>query len=67
MDNTWFDNLPEGTFVALQTNDYFENEQHSNCCKDLDDAKSKYPMQEYFYAGELNTGLYNRFMLIGFK
>lgn len=67
MDNTWYDNLPEGTFVVLQTNDYFENEQHSNCCKDLEDAKSKYPMQNIFYEGELDTQLYNRFMLIGIK
>lgn len=67
MDNTWFDNLPEGTFVVLQTNDYFENEQHSNCCKDLEDAKAKYPMQNIFYEGELDTQLYNRFMLIGIK
>lgn len=67
MDNTWFDNLPDGTFVVLQTNDYFENEQHSNCCKDLEEAKSKYPMQNIFYEGELDTHLYNRFMLIGIK
>lgn len=67
MDNTWFDNLPEGTFVVLQTNDYFKNPQHSNCCADLEDAKSKYSMREVLYAGELDTQLYNRFMLIGIK
>lgn len=67
MNNEWFENLPDGTFVVLQTNDYFENEQHSNCCKDLEDAKSKYPMKSYFYEGELDTQLYNRFMLIGIK
>lgn len=67
MDNAWFDKIPSGTFVVLQTNDYFENEQHSNCCKDLEDAKAKYPMQNIFYAGELDTQLYNRFMLIGIK
>jgi hypothetical protein len=67
MDNTWFDKIPEGQLVLLQTNDYFENEQHSNCCKDLEDAKKKYPMQEVLYEGELDTQLYNRFMLIGYK
>ena len=67
MDNTWFDNLPEGTFVILHQNDYFDNPQHSNCCKDIDDVKSKYPMQSIFYEGELDTHLYNRFMLIGIK
>ena len=67
MDNTWYENLPKGTFVILHTNDYFDNPQHSNCCKDLKDVKSKYPMQSIFYEGELDTHLYNRFMLIGIK
>ena len=67
MDNTWFDNLPAGTFVVLHQNDYFDNEQHMNCCKDLEDVKKKYPMQSIYYEGELDTNLYNRFMLIGVK
>ena len=67
MDNAWFNDLPKGTFVVLQTNDYFSNPQHSNCCENLEDAKSKYPMTDFLYAGELDTHLYNRFMLIGVK
>lgn len=67
MDNTWFENLPDGTFVVLQTNDYFSNPQHSNCCEDLSVVKQKYPMQSVIYSGELDTDLYNRFMLIGIK
>jgi hypothetical protein len=67
MDNTWFENIPAGTLVVLQTNDYFSNPQHSNCCEDLEAAKKKYPMDNIVYAGELDTHLYNRFMLIGIK
>lgn len=67
MDNTWYENLPVGTFVVLHTNDYFDNPQHSNCCKDIEEAKSKYPMQSIMYEGNLDTELYNRFMLIGVK
>ena len=67
MDNTWFENLPAGTFVLLQQNDYFSNPQHINCCNDLDDVIHKYPMQNIFYSGELDTDLYKRFMLIGIK
>ena len=67
MNNEWYDNLPSGTFVVLQKNDYFSNPQHSNCVKDLEEAKSKYPMQSIMYEGELDTDLYNRFMLIGIK
>jgi len=67
MNNEWYDNLPSETFVVLQTNDYFSNPQHSNCVKDLEEAKNKYPMQSIMYEGELDTNLYNRFMLIGVK
>tara|TARA_B110000444_G_C18818136_1_gene586239 strand:+ start:781 stop:1728 length:948 start_codon:yes stop_codon:yes gene_type:complete len=67
MNNEWYNNLPSGTFVVLQTNDYFSNPQHSNCVKDLEEAKSKYPMQSIMYEGKLDTDLYNRFMLIGIK
>ena len=67
MDNTWYENLPKGTFVLLHQNDYFSNEQHVNCCKDVEDVKKKYPMQSILYEGELDTHLYNRFMLIGVK
>ena len=67
MNEDWFNNIPTGKVVCLQTNDYFENEQHSNCCRDLDDAIAKYPMTEIYYSGEIDTHLYNRFMIIGEK
>ena len=65
MDEDWFNNLPTRQLVCLQTNDYFSNEQHINCCKNLEQVKQKYPMSNIYYAGELDTQLYNRFMLIG--
>jgi len=67
MDETWYNNLPAGTLVALQTNDYYSNEQHVNCVKSIDAAIKKYPMQEMYYSGELDTEMYKRFMLIGKK
>ena len=67
MNNQWFEDLPDGQLVVLHQNDYFDNEQHVNCCRDLNDVKKKYPMSELYYEGELDTYLYNRFMLIGRK
>lgn len=67
MDNQWFEDLPDGQLVVLHQNDYFDNEQHINCCRDLNEVKQKYPMSEIYYEGELDTYLYNRFMLIGRK
>jgi hypothetical protein len=67
MDETWFNNIPDGKLICLQTNDYFSNEQHINCVENEDVALEKYPMKEVLYKGTLNTPVYNRFMLIGRK
>ena len=67
MNEDWFNNIPSGKVVCLQTNDYFDNSQHVNCCRDLADAVAKYPMSEVYYSGEIDTYLYKRFMIIGEK
>jgi hypothetical protein len=67
MNEDWFHNLPDGMLVCLQTNDYFDNEQHVNCVHGVNEAKAKYPMKEILYEGEIDTHLYKRFMLIGEK
>ena len=67
MTNDWFYELPDDMLVCLQTNDYFSNEQHINCVKDLEEAKEKYKFSELYYEGELDTHVYKRFMLIGRK
>ena len=65
MSDEWFYNLPKGMPVCLQTNDYFKNDQHTNCVSSIAEAKKKYKFSEYVYAGELETFLYKRFTLIG--
>ena len=67
MDNEWHQRIPDGIPVVLQTNDYFSNEQHVNCCENLQAAIDKYPMSETFYTGEITTANYKRFMIIGKK
>ena len=67
MNDDWFHALPEGMLVCLQTNDYFDNEQHVNCVEGVKQAKEKYPFSDILYEGEIDTHLYNRFMLIGEK
>ncbi len=67
MNEDWYNAIPTGTVVCLQTNDYFDNPQHVNCCRDLADAIAKYPMTEIYYSGEIDTQMYKRFMIIGEK
>jgi hypothetical protein len=65
--STWYDKIPAGTLVVLQTNDYFDLPEHVNCSIDLDDFARTTPMQELLYQGELELPKYTRFMRIGIK
>ncbi len=65
MTDEWFYNLPPDMMVCLQTNDYFSNEQHINCVESVEAALEKYKFSRVYYSGELDTQLYNRFMIIG--
>lgn len=66
-NNTWWDNIPSGTLVILQNNDYAEVDEHDNIVHSTDEFASKYPMEYLLYAGKLECPQYNRFMLIGCK
>lgn len=67
MNDDWFYNLPDEQFVVLQTNNYFSNEQHTNCVGGINEALAKYKFSEVYFSGELDTQLYHRFMIIGRK
>ena len=61
----WFDKIPKGKLVILQSNNYFELPEHVNCVKNLDKFKEKCPMETILYEGVLELEKYNRFMVIG--
>ena len=61
----WYDKIPRGIVVALQTNDFFEHKEHVNCVNDLNEFAKQSPMSEVFYEGELVLPKYTRFMRIG--
>lgn len=61
----WWERIPRGQFVVLQSNDYFPCPDHVNCVHDLDEFKAQAPMSETLFAGVLPLSLMKRFMLIG--
>jgi hypothetical protein len=63
----WYDSIGKGTLVILQTNDYYEIEDHINCVDNIDQFKEMAPMTDCMYDGVLNLDTYNRFMLIGYR
>lgn len=67
----WFENIPYGTLVALQSNNMEHLDEHVNTITSVEDLLADYPMQEVYYSGTLPfsypTFSFNRFMIIGRK
>ena len=63
----WYDNIPNGKLVVLQSNNYYEVEEHVNCVGSIEEFAVKAPMDNILYSGELDLPKYKRFMLIGYK
>lgn len=63
----WYAKIPRGKLVILQSNDYFEIEEHVNCSKDLESFAKQTPISLEMFSGELDLGKYKRFMRIGLK
>lgn len=63
----WFDSIPKGKLVILQTNDYFDLPEHVNCVKETMEFGQMAPVSELIYLDHLHLEKYTRFMLIGYK
>jgi hypothetical protein len=63
----WYSDIPHGKLVVLQSNNFYEVDEHVNCVKDIVHFKRIAPMRGLLYSGELELEKYTRFMLIGYK
>jgi hypothetical protein len=63
----WYDKIPAGKILILQTNNYFDLPEHVNCSKTLEDFSKQTPMTKTLYQGELFLEKYSRYMRIGIK
>lgn len=63
----WYAKIPDGKLVVLQSNNYYEVEEHVNCVKDIKEFGRMAQMTGPLFAGELELPKYKRFMLIGYK
>lgn len=63
----WYEKIPKGKLLILQSNNYYELPEHVNCSSNLNDFKDSCLMNELIYSGTLSTEKYDRFMLIGRK
>lgn len=62
----WFENIPVGTIVLIQSND-LKIDSHVNLVSSLDEFKNKYRLNSILYQGQKTVTNYTRFMLIGIK
>ena len=67
MTTEWFDRLPLGQAVLLQSNDMLGMVGHINCVENLEQLKNKYQMRQVLFSGELSLSKGKRFMLYGIK
>ena len=65
--NKWWDKIPPGSLLILQTNDGFDIPGHINCVKDLEDFEKQTPFTTTIYSGAKQMPKFIRFMRIGFK
>lgn len=63
----WYNLIPNGKLVILQSNDYFEVEEHINTYNTLVEFSLSSPMTETLFEGELFLPNYTRFMKIGYR
>lgn len=66
----WYENIPVGTKVILQSND-MNHEDHTSNIKNIDDMKHMYKLSKIKYQGtkyfRYPSWSFTRFMLIGYK
>jgi SAM-dependent methyltransferase len=63
----WWRLVPEGTFCVLQSNNYGLCRDHVNWVHDTAEMKGQTPMSRVLLQGTLPLGLFDRFMLIGYR
>lgn len=71
LNNAWFDRIPKGCLVALQSNNMDHRDGPTSNVRSIQEMISRYPLTQVLYAGEKNFTYPNlqftRFMVIGMK
>ena len=62
----WLSNVPKSSTVVLQSNNYFELDEHINCSKNLEEFVKKSNLK-VDVAETLSFEKYDRYMIIGKK
>lgn len=61
----WLSGMPQNSMIILQSNNY-DIPEHIRTASSLEEFKQQSHLKNIVYAGELETQMYTRYMLIGF-
>jgi len=64
--NQWLNKVDQKSIIVLQSNNYFDLDEHIRCSDSLESFCQTCDL-EIFWAGELQTQKYTRYMIIGRK
>lgn len=65
--NLWYDKIPKGKLIILQSNNGFDINGHINCVESLELFQKACPMDNVLYSGSNPMPKFTRFMIIGYK
>lgn len=65
--SAWYNKIPQGKVVILQSNDFIDVDEHVNCYQNVDHFDNSITMSKTLFVGELPLQKYTRFMKIGIK
>ena len=60
-----YKDYPVTPLLVIQSNNYFELNDHINCVNDEDELVEKNQLKEVYFKGKQSLPLYDRFMVIG--
>lgn len=63
----WWSLIPENKLCVLQSNNYFDAPDHTNCVDSIDEFLEQTNFTKVLYRGELELEKYTRYMIIGEK
>jgi hypothetical protein len=63
----WWEKIPAGKLLVLQSNNLFTAAGHENCFESLAAFAASAPLTKTYFSGEHELPDYKRFMLIGYK
>ena len=61
----YYKDYPMKPILVIQSNNYFEVEDHINCVKNVNELIEKNQIKNVLYKGKRSLPLYDRFMIIG--